>query len=62
LHSVNIFAGLQKDYATEVAQSLWDKGIFAEADVSPETLKKKILNAEIARWNFILGESSWSPS
>ena len=51
---------MQKDYATEVAQSLWDKGIFAEADVSPETLKKKILNAEVARWNFILGKS-WSP-
>lgn len=45
---------LQKDYANEVAAKLWDKGLFAEADVSPETLKKKILNAEVARWNFIL--------
>lgn len=43
-----------KDYANEVASKLWDKGLFAEADVSPETLKKKILNAEVARWNFIL--------
>jgi len=48
---------IQKDYANEVASKLWDAGLFAEADVSSDTLKKKILNAEIARWNFILGES-----
>lgn len=46
----------QKEYASEVAKKLWDQGIFAEADVSSETLKKKILNAEVARWNFILGK------
>lgn len=47
-------APVYKDYASKVAKTLWDQGIFAEADNSSETLKKKILNAEVARWNFIL--------
>jgi threonyl-tRNA synthetase len=46
----------QNEYASEVAKKLWDAGIFSETDLTGDTLKKKILNAEIARWNFILGK------
>ncbi|KZO94664.1 tars protein [Calocera viscosa TUFC12733] len=42
------------DYASEVAKKLWDAGLFAEADVGPETLQKKVRNAEVGQWNFIL--------
>jgi threonyl-tRNA synthetase len=37
-------------YASAVKQQLWDAGIFAEVDLSPETLPKKIRNAELAQW------------
>lgn len=52
----------QNDYAAAVAKKLWDAGIFSETDVTGDTLKKKILNAEVARWNFILGKSLLSRS
>jgi len=42
------------DYANEIAKKLWDAGLFAEADVGPETLQKKVRNAEVGQWNFIL--------
>lgn len=41
------------DYAAEVASKLYNQGIFAETDLSSETLKKKIRNAEVGQWNFI---------
>ncbi|EGF83910.1 hypothetical protein BATDEDRAFT_18299 [Batrachochytrium dendrobatidis JAM81] len=41
------------EYATKVANQLYAAGLYAEADVSDLTLKKKIRNAEIAQWNFI---------
>ncbi|EIW70244.1 threonine-tRNA ligase [Tremella mesenterica] len=43
-----------KEYANKVAQTLWDKGLFAEADLSDNTLNKKIRNAQTAQWNFIM--------
>ncbi|KAJ3304711.1 threonyl-tRNA synthetase [Kappamyces sp. JEL0829] len=50
------------DYAEKVRQTLHDKGIYVETDVSAETMKKKIRNAEIAHWNFIfvVGEEEQS--
>lgn len=55
-------AGAYKQYASDVQKKLWDAGIFAEADLTDNTLKKKILNGEVARWNFILGEQKARPS
>lgn len=40
------------DYAKEVRQLLWDNGFFADVDLSPETLPKKIRNGEVAQYNF----------
>lgn len=40
-------------YATEVATLLDSQGIFADADLSGDTLNKKIRNGEIAQYNFI---------
>jgi threonyl-tRNA synthetase len=45
------------DYASEVAKRLHDVGFFAEAHLSSDTLKKKILEAQFAQWNYILGMS-----
>lgn len=42
------------DYAQEVRDLLWSKGLYAEADLGPDTLPKKIRNAEIGQWNFTL--------
>lgn len=47
-------AAPHKEYAREVSQKLWDAGLFAEADLSDNTLPKKIRNGEIAQHNFIL--------
>lgn len=33
-------------------------GKLSATDLTGDTLETKILNAEIARWNFILGKSS----
>lgn len=46
----------KKEYASEVAQKLWDLGLFTDVDNSDNTLPKKIRNGEIAQYNFILGE------
>ncbi|ORY32072.1 threonine-tRNA ligase [Naematelia encephala] len=43
-----------KEYATQVAKKYWDAGLYAEADLSDNTLKKKIRNAQVAQWNFIM--------
>lgn len=48
----------QKEYATEVANTLTELGIFADVDNGIDTLPKKIRNGEIAQYNFILGMSS----
>lgn len=45
----------QKEYATQVADSLSKQGMYADVDNSDNTLQKKIRNGEIARYNFILG-------
>eukprot|EP00128_Syssomonas_multiformis_P005315 Colp12_sorted_trinity150504_noHs@25081 len=42
------------DYAAEVRQLLHDAGYAAEADLSDDTLQKKIRNAQVAQFNFIL--------
>lgn len=46
---------LQKDYASEVQQKIYDAGMYADIDLTGETLSKKIRNAEIAQYNFIIG-------
>lgn len=44
------------DYAYEVKQKLWDAGVMVEVDTDPsDTLNKKIRNAQLAQFNFILG-------
>ncbi|POW00412.1 hypothetical protein PSTT_13152 [Puccinia striiformis] len=47
-------AAPHKAYAQEVAQKLWDAGLYAEADMSDATLPKKIRNGEVSSYNFIL--------
>ncbi|XP_029663792.1 threonine--tRNA ligase, cytoplasmic isoform X2 [Formica exsecta] len=43
------------DYAYEVKQKLWDAGVMVEVDTdSSDTLNKKIRNAQLAQFNFIL--------
>jgi threonyl-tRNA synthetase len=43
---VVIPVGVQyQNYAKEVAGILWDAGLYAEADVSDETLQKKIVSS-----------------
>lgn len=42
------------DYAKEVQQTLWDAGYYADLDGSDHTLQKKIRDAQIAQYNFIL--------
>jgi len=46
------------EYASEVAQGLYKEGFYAEANLSSETLKKKILEAQVSQWNYILGSHS----
>ncbi|GAA6026334.1 hypothetical protein JCM11491_005151 [Sporobolomyces phaffii] len=46
-------AAPHKEYAKEVAQMLWDAGLYADADLSDSTLPKKVRNGEIAQYNFI---------
>ncbi|CAO1624499.1 unnamed protein product [Parajaminaea phylloscopi] len=40
------------EYAQSIKELLWSKGFFADVDVGPDTLPKKIRNAEIAQYNF----------
>ncbi|ORZ33962.1 threonyl-tRNA synthetase [Catenaria anguillulae PL171] len=47
-------APVYNNYAKEVAKTFWDAGFYVEADTSEFTLNKKVRNAEIAQWNFIL--------
>ena len=49
----------QKEYATKVATTLSDLGLFADVDNGDNTLPKKIRNGEIAQYNFILGWFPW---
>lgn len=49
-----------KGYAQEVQQQLHDQGLFAEVDMTDNTLNKKIRNAQVAQWNFIMGMSLYS--
>ena len=51
-------AAPHKEYAKEVAQKLWDAGLYADADLSDSTLPKKVRNGEIAQYNYIFGVSS----
>jgi threonyl-tRNA synthetase len=50
------------DYASKVTQTFHDAGLFAEADFSDNTLNKKIRNAQVAQWNFVMvvGEDEMS--
>ena len=50
------------DYASKVAQRLHDTGFYAEANLSSETLNKRILEAQVAQWNYIVGASLTSPT
>lgn len=43
-----------KEYAQKVAKTFWDAGLFAEVDLSDNTLNKKIRNGQTAQWNFIM--------
>lgn len=44
------------DYATQVKDKLWSAGFMAELDTdASDTLNKKIRNAQLAQFNFILG-------
>ncbi|WVQ98556.1 threonine-tRNA ligase [Kwoniella sp. CBS 9459] len=42
------------EYAQKVAKSFTDAGMYAEADLSDNTLNKKIRNAQTAQYNFIM--------
>ena len=54
-------AAPHKEYAIEVQKILWDAGLFAEVDLTDNTLNKKIRNGEIAQHNFILSTFSLPP-
>ena len=47
---------IQKEYASEVAETLSKANLYGEVDNSDNTLQKKIRNGEIAQYNFILGK------
>lgn len=40
-------------YAEQVRSVLWDNGLFADVDLSDNTLNKKIRNGELAQYNFV---------
>lgn len=42
------------EYATSIKEKICSEGMFCEADLSGETLSKKIRNAQISMFNFIL--------
>lgn len=45
------------EYAQQVQDQLWRAGFMAEADTDAgDTMNKKIRNAQLAQFNFILGE------
>ncbi|KAJ7164913.1 hypothetical protein C8R46DRAFT_1035576 [Mycena filopes] len=43
-----------KDYASQVCERLKSAGLFADVDNGADTLQKKVRNAEIAQYNFII--------
>lgn len=44
------------DYAQEVHKKLFDAGFMVDLDTDPgDTLNKKIRNAQLSQYNFILG-------
>lgn len=48
------------DYADEVRQKLYEAGFMAECDIDAgDTMNKKIRNAQLAQFNFILGKCSY---
>lgn len=44
------------DYAEKIKTELVKRGIYADADLSDNTLNKKIRNSELAHYNFIFGK------
>ncbi|KAK4058265.1 threonyl-tRNA synthetase [Microbotryomycetes sp. JL221] len=46
-------AAAHKEYATQVRQTLWNAGLYADVDLSDATLPKKVRNGEISQYNFI---------
>lgn len=44
----------QREYAQKVKNALWDAGYEVDLDVSDNTLSKKIREAQMAQYNFIL--------
>ena len=46
-------AAVYNEYAKEVSQKFHDAGLYSECDLSDNTFKKKVRNAEIIQTNFI---------
>ena len=46
---------MQREYASEVAETLTKLGLYVDVDNGENTLPKKVRNGEIAQYNFILG-------
>lgn len=45
------------DYAHEVQKQIFEAGIMCEVDTDPgDTMNKKVRNAQLAQFNFILGK------
>ncbi|KAK9455775.1 hypothetical protein V1511DRAFT_510640 [Dipodascopsis uninucleata] len=42
------------DYAEEVRKAMFDAGLYADADLSGNTLQKKVRNGQLQQYNFIL--------
>ena len=42
-------------YAQEVVERLHKENFYVEANLSSETLPKKVLEAQVSQWNYILG-------
>jgi threonyl-tRNA synthetase len=45
------------DYAEEVRGLLRERGLYADADLSGNTLKKKIRSGQLDQYNFIFGKT-----
>lgn len=41
------------DYAQKVRDTLWNAGLFADADLGPNTLQKKVRTGQLQQYNFI---------
>ncbi|KAN0063845.1 threonyl-tRNA synthetase [Thecaphora frezii] len=42
------------EYAKEVQATLWSAGMYADVDLSDNTLPKKVRNGEVAQYNFVV--------